>query len=86
MRIVSFKTNKQVSIPEVENPIFKKDDKIVKKMKIYKQNGDILELTVSEYKELYGNQQLTYNCPSVWFPNVPVEGYMSTSTSTKIKE
>lgn len=55
-------------------------------MKIYKQNGDILELTVSEYKELYGNQQLTYNCPSVWFPNVPVEGYMSTSTSTKIKE
>lgn len=50
-------------------------------MKLYKPNGDILELTVSEYKELVGKQPLKYiNAPNAWFPNIPTNGYMSTTT------
>lgn len=44
-------------------------------MKIYKQNGDILELTVSEYKELFETESYT-----IKYPDIPGEGYMSTST------
>lgn len=32
-------------------------------MKIYKQNGDILELKVSEYKELFGEEVIKINTP-----------------------
>lgn len=67
-------------------------------MKIYKQNGDILELTVSEYKELFEIQPvIKINTPrytppkdsttvswtrnnQIKYPDIPGEGYMSTST------
>lgn len=72
-------------------------------MKIYKQNGDILELTVSEYRELFeekvikintpeenppkNSETIYINDPAPWvgsaklkYPDIPGEGYMSTST------
>lgn len=40
-------------------------------MTITKPNGDVITLSVEEYKQLYKPTIETVNIPSVWFPTSP---------------
>lgn len=56
-------------------------------MKITKPNGDVITLSVEEYKQLYKSTIETVNIPSVWFPNqITAPNNWTITSSTAVLE